>query len=788
VKFSLTHRRQIDALAQWRPFDRYNKGRNGDYEEARMRHASALICLWLLAAPALTQTLDTPADLTDEAALPRLMPRLAQGFIDTQRKGEPGDLAALFRAQLVAGLYSEALASLDKLRAPLAHDASPRVRARYLDYVLYARSQLTVKQSKTFQAAYRKTFRALIGPLDKRTAAMAVNGLSFDNVSRASQALQQDLAALKGRPAMSIAESSKLIGDYNDREIYRALGSLSAALIAEDDARRYTVQKDVQVAMPDGAGICALIVRPKEKRKLPTLLQFTIYNDVGALFREARRAASNDYIGVMGLTRGKGCSPGEIVPYEHDGADAAALIDWIAEQPWSDGKVGMYGGSYSGFTPWATAKHHPKALKAIMVGAPAAPGIDAPMEGNVFWNFIYPWPFYAATNKALNDEVYNDHARWAKLDHDWYESGRPYRDLDKIDGTANPIFARWIGHPDYDAYWQSMIPYKEEFARISIPVLQTAGYYFGGPGAAVYYLNQHVLYRPGAQHYLIIGPYDHFMAQRGTATADGNVDLVAGYRLDDTAKIDLTEIRYQWFDHTLKGGAMPAILADKINYEVTGANVWKHAPSVAAMASEALRYYLSADVADHAYRLATAAPAGGSIVLSVDLADRRDVDAQVPGGDVQDKGLDISNGLVFVSDPLSKDTELSGLFAGHLDFLVNKRDFDFQVSLYELTSDKDYVQLAPFWSRASNVQDRAHRHLLDPGNRQALDFRSIRLMSRQLKAGSRLVAVLSVVKEPGREINYGTGNEVIGESVADATEPLQITWFAGSYLDLPVHP
>ena len=61
-------------------------------------------------------------------------------------------------------------------------------------------------------------------------------------------------------------------------------------------------------------------------------------------------------------------------------------------------------------------------------------------------------------------------------------------------------------------------------------------------------------------------------------------------------------------------------------------------------------------------------------------------------------------------------------------------------------------------------------------------------MSRLLKAGSRLVAVISVVKEPGREINYGTGNEVIAESIADAKEPLQITWFAGSYLDLPVRP
>ena len=219
------------------------------------------------------------------------------------------------------------------------------------------------------------------------------------------------------------------------------------------------------------------------------------------------------------------------------------------------------------------------------------------MEGNAFWNFIYPWPFYTTTNKTLDEATYNDRVRWAKLNHNWYTSGRPYRDLEKIDGVPNPIFDRWISHPTYDTYWQSLIPYKDEFSSVSIPVLQTAGYYYGGPGAAVYYLSQHAQYRPDAQHYLIIGPYDHFMAQRGTATADGDVDTLSGYRLDPAAKIDLSEVRYRWFDYTLKGGLRPAVLVDKINYEVTGANLWKHAPSLAAMSTETARYFLSEDAA-----------------------------------------------------------------------------------------------------------------------------------------------------------------------------------------------
>ncbi len=753
-----------------------------------MRPANLLIFICLIAAPALAQQIDVPAEITDEAALPRVMPRFAKAVIAFQEAEQRPERATLFKAQLVAGLYGDALTSLDKLRAPLIEDPSPRIRARYLEYVLYARSRLAVRESKTpFPAVYRKTFRALIRPLDNRTSAMIVSRLSFDNLSQAGQALAQDLSELKGKRAISLAEAVKLIGDYNEREIYRAFGTVSADLITADDAHRYTIQKDVTVAMPDGGIVCALVIRPLGHAKLPALLQFTIYNDTATLLRDARRSASNDYVGVIGLVRGKGCSPGEIVPYEHDGADAANLVDWIAAQPWSDGKVGMFGGSYSGQAPWGAAKHQPKALKSIMVGAPVAPGIDVPMEGNVFWNFVYPWPFYTTTNKTLNDKVYYDRARWAKLDHDWYVSGRPYRDLDKIDGTPNPIFDRWTSHPAYDAYWQSMIPYKEEFSRISIPVLQTAGYYYGGPGAAVYYLSQHLKYRPDAQHYLIIGPYDHFMAQRGVA--EGDVDTLAGYTLDPAAKIDLTEVRYRWFDYTLKGGAKPAILADKINYEVTGANVWKHAPSLAAMATQSARYFLSAeaaDLADHAYRLSAAAT-GAAIPLSVDLADRRDVDAQTPGGGVQDKGLDSANGLVFISRPLAQPTEMSGLFSGHLEFVANKSDFDFEIRLFELSTAGDYFQLAPYWSRASYVQDLTHRNLLVAGERQSLDFRSVRLMSRELKAGSRLVAVLSIVKEPGREINYGTGKQVIDESIADAKPPLQITWFGASYLDLPVH-
>jgi uncharacterized protein len=770
-------------------------------------HRSLLsICSSFILAPVMAQTLSLP-DMSSEAALTHAMPQLARAAIAAQGDGRNADPASLFREQLVAGSYEDALKSLEKLRAPLLGDPSPRVRARYGEYILYARSALRAEQTKgTFEAAYRDTFHAFVGPLDNRTSAIILNTLSFDNLAQAQRALGLDLAQITGKVSISLPDGLKLIKDYNEREVYRAFGAATADLSAEDDAHRYLIQKDIKVATPGAGTVCAFTVLPIGRARLSALLQFTIYNDEAAVMREARRSASNDYAGVIGLTRGKGCSPDVIVPYEHDGADAAALVDWIAAQPWSDGQVGMYGGSYSGFTPWAAAKHHPKALKAIAVGAPVAPGIDAPMEGNIFWNFIYPWPFYTANDKALDNATYNDSERWARLDRNWYASGKPYRDLDKIDGTPNPIFDRWIAHPDYDAYWQSLIPYQQEFSQISIPVLETAGYYYGGPGAAVYYLTQHTLYRPDAPHYLLIGPYDHLMAQRGTATAEGNLDAISGYTIEESAKIDLVELRFRWFDYVLKGAPKPAILADKINYQVTGANIWKHVPSLEAMSNGSLRYYLSsrqfssANVSsgglsggglsggpDQAHRLTATPHRADSIHQSIDFADRHDVDLQTPGGGVQDQALDSTNGKIFISEPFAASTELSGLFNGHLDFIANKHDFDFQVALYELTTAHDYIQLAPYWARASYVKDRAHRKLLTPDTRQSLDFRSVRLMSRQVAAGSRLVVVLSILKESGREINYGSGKTVIDESIADAKVPLQISWSSASYVDLPVH-
>jgi hypothetical protein len=160
----------------------------------------------------------------------------------------------------------------------------------------------------------------------------------------------------------------------------------------------------------------------------------------------------------------------------------------------------------------------------------------------------------------------------------------------------------------------------------------------------------------------------------------------------------------------------------------------------------------------------------------------------VPSIDLINASLATRNDAMFVSEPLSKPTEFNGLFSGRLDFTVNKMDMDLNLILYERLAGGEYIRLfSPSYElRASYARDRVHRHLLRAGERQELTFRSERLTSRRLSQGSRLVLVLGINKRPDREINYGTGNDVSEESIADGKVPLKIRWHNDSYIEIPI--
>jgi putative CocE/NonD family hydrolase len=741
-----------------------------------------LLLLFLAAMPAWAAPefgFRPPATATDSKA-GAIMSDLAARLIPVYQDPDPERyLANLSALQMAVGDYAAADISRQSLRERRRKSDFGHPVGRGLIYDLYAHAKALETQSRfTFAEALTTSFRESIKHLNDREAHAVTQWLS-ESPALYQESLQRAFDQQRSSDTIDQADAVELIWKYVAFDAYRTFGPLVVLLNAEDDHQRYTVDSEIVIQTPNGASIPVVVIRPNSlSDPLPTLLEFRV--DDSQSF--AKDCAAHGYVGVVAYALGRQKSAAGFTPFLHDGEDARAVINWIAQQTWSDGRVGMYGEGYSGFVPWAAAaKKLPAALKAIATSAPNAPGINVPMEGNIPNNSAYAWSLEVSGTGAAessNDDV----AQWRALDQKWYRSGRRYRDMGRLFGKHNPIFIRWLNHPSYDGFWQQMVPYREQFAKINIPVLTMTGYFAASEPGALYYFAQHQRYNPHADHTLVIGPYDDAMMQRGTAAE------LHGYQVDAVALVDFRELRYKWFDHVFKGSATPALLTDSVNYQLMGSNEWQHAPSLDAMAGKSLRFYLDPGASGTIRRLTQHKKTNDAFVQqTVNFIDRTDA-AWTPSPGFISRSLAPRHGTIFISELLAKTTEFNGLFSGRLDFTVNKMDVDLNITLYELLANGDYVRLfSPTYEfRASYARDRSHRHILKAGERQELTFKSERMTSRQLKPGSRLVMVLSINKRPDREINYGTGGDVSEESIADGKIPLKIRWYSDSYIDIPV--
>jgi uncharacterized protein len=719
-----------------------------------------------------------PAAVTDPST-PSVMRDLAQRLLPVyQDLDSDRYLANLSALQMVAGNYAAAFESRQSLRERRRRADAARPISRSVIYDIYASAKATETQGGvSFAQAFTKSFRDVVPRLGDQDA-YAVTRWFETPLPVLRDTLQKAFDQQRSKDSISQTDAVQLVWTYLTYEAYRNFGPLVDLLDAADDRARYTADDEILIKTADGAGIAALLVRPNNPGKpLPTLLEITTDDSQNY----AKECAAHGYVGVVAYPRGYGKSADRVVPFQKDGEDARAVIDWIAKQPWSDGRVGMFGEGYGAFSAWAAAKRVPPALKAIATSAATAPGIDVPMDGSIFQNSAYRWSLCATNSTAEVKDSCGDDDVWRDLDQKWYRSGKRYRDLGRIHGQPNPIFIRWLNHPSYDPYWQKMVPFQEQFARIDIPMLTITGYYAQSAPGDLYYFTQHTRYNRRADHTLVIGPYEDGALQRGTSP------VLHGYQVDSAAAIDLHELRYQWFDSVLKGGAAPPLLKDRVNYEVMGANEWQHAASLDAMATGSLKLFLGSIPSGDGYPLTQHKPLHPAFVhQTVSLSDRSDA-GWMPPAEIITRSLALHNGAMFVSEPLTAATEVSGLFSGRLDFTVNKMDMDLDITLYELQAGGDYIRLfSPTYEfRASYAHDRVHRHLLEAGERQVLAFKSERITSRQLAAGSRLVMVLAVNKRPDREVNYGTGNDVSEESIADGKIPMKIRWFGDSYIEIP---
>jgi len=748
-----------------------------------MKTCMLIVVLLIWSGSASAQQFEIPRK--DGGAVPEVaITGLFDKVIASRESGEVEFPDASFaHLQIATGRHADAMGTIHAIVRGLVDAGEARRADRWMPYLVYAQAKAMESGSGIpFDTAYGRAFRERFGNTDDLAANHAQYWFTAD-LDRARADLDGALKEHASIRSVSLPDALELARQYAFVEAHEAATRLGPALIAEDEQARYIVEENHVFTTAQGATLSAVVVRArKQPERKPVALLFTIYTDLGQHLQQAKQAAARGYVGVVVDARGKRLSTDRIVPYEHEVDDANAAVDWASRQPWSNGEVGMYGGSYSGFAAWAAAKRGHRALKTIVPYVAAIPGQGLPMENNIFLSANYGWAFFVANNRFLDSDTYSQRERWKTLDEKWFKSGRPYREIDRVDGTPNPLLQRWLLHPAYDAYWQAMVPYREDFSRIDIPVLSITGYYDDGQISALHYFKEHYRYKPDAEHYLLIGPYDHFGAQ-----APFKTPVLNGYRIDPVAQFDTVDVTFQWLDYVMRGGARPELLKGRVNYEVMGANEWRNAPSLAAAGGGSIDFYLSDALAGGHRLLSKEKPASiAMLAQQVDFADRMTFShGYYPDPIVRDS-LPVESGLSFISAPFDHPVTISGTFSGELKARINKRDFDFAVVLYEMMADGRVMQLSYYLGRASFARDMGTRVLLEPGEWTSIPFERTRMVSRRLEKGSRLLAVLDVVKDPMHQVNYGTGRDVSDESIADAVIPLDIEWRTDSYLRIPL--
>ncbi|MCS3868156.1 putative CocE/NonD family hydrolase [Chryseobacterium ginsenosidimutans] len=546
------------------------------------------------------------------------------------------------------------------------------------------------------------------------------------------------------------------------------------------DEKNLIIQDSIIIKTKDDGTLSLTLILNKNKLPENTVLVNTIYPDPKNIDL-VKNFVNNDYVAVILNSRGKYLSENTIEPFEHEANDINEVIDWIIKQPWSNGKVGMIGGSYLGFSQWAATKNLHPALKTIVPEAATGIGtINFPMINNIFSCYSLQWLDYVTFNKTTNSKSFYDQKKWNSVFKTWYQSGLPFRKLDSISGKPNYIFQRWLDHPNYDEYWKKMIPYHEDFSKITIPILSTTGYFDADKSGALYYFREHNKYKKENEHYLIIGPYDHSGAQGFIKNE------LRGYKIDPVASIDLNKIWLEWFDYIFKNQPKPSFLKDKINFQVMGTNEWRSTRSMDVFEKNKAKFYLNNEEGN--LSLSNSKTGNNNFsTLKIDLKDRTDADELLSlKYNIVDDNLYTKNNLLFKTEPFKKSLEFSGSFSGDIVFSVNKKDADLYLSLYEETTNGQYFLLSSYVTRASYANDSERRTLLTAGKIKDISFINNDFVSKKIEKGSKLIVMIGVVKSPYWQLNYGTGKEVSTEDMSDAKEPMEIKLYNKSYIEFPL--
>jgi putative CocE/NonD family hydrolase len=561
--------------------------------------------------------------------------------------------------------------------------------------------------------------------------------------------------------------------------VFGLLFALACISAAADESKPQAAdpvqfQWGVKIPLRDGVKLNATLYRPlDQKEPLPCVFTLTpyiaqSYHDRGMYF------AGHGYVFLTIDVRGRGNSEGEFTPMLQEAKDGHDIVEWLGTQSYCNGKVTMWGGSYAGYDQWATAKEFPSHLATIVPVASPKPGVDYPMRNNIFYPYDMQW-LTLVSGHAAQDKIFGDSGFWSAQFRRWYEAHAPFAEVDRYLGNPSPIFQTWILHPAQDAYWDSFSPTREQYAKIDLPILTITGDYDGDqPGAMAFY-RDYMQYGPASgkdRHYLIIGPWDH----PGTRTPQAEV---AGLKFGEASLLDMNALHKAWYDWTMKGGAKPEFLKDKVAFYMVGEEAWRYAPTLDAVTARSEPWYLDsaggrANDVFASGDVDKRAPGRGKpdsyVYDPLDTAPAQWETVDVPNGLTDQRGILNSAGkiLVYHTPPFAADTDLAGFMKLSAWISLDQPDTDFIAAVYEIKADGSSVALTDDMLRARYRKSFREAQMVKPGAIERYDFAHFSFAARRIAKGSRLRLLIAPVNSVWSQKNYNSGGVVATESGKDA--------------------
>ena len=516
---------------------------------------------------------------------------------------------------------------------------------------------------------------------------------------------------------------------------------------------------NVKVPMRDGVELSADLYLPRASGTFPTVLMRTPYsNNMDVTIERARVLANDGYACVIQDIRGRWDSDGDYYPFHPDVDDGFDTQEWVGQQEWSNGKIGMAGSSYLGLVQWLSAPLRSQYLTCL------APRVIC---GDFYNGLVYPGGALQL-NVVMTWGMRTNGRTGQSIDyHDWTNAFRalPVGDADLSAGRALGFFKDWIEHPAYDDYWNA-IDVEDKWNEIEVPAFSMGGWF--DLYSADAFTNFNGIRENGRtpearQSRLIVGPWPHALS---TSSKTGDVDFGAG----SLADLDGEETR--WFDYWLKGIDNGIGDEPPLRLFIMGINEWRDEHEWPLARTDWQRWHLHSDGDANSVR--------GGGCLSIDTPTDEPVDRFVydpefpvqtvggnnccspdivPWGPYDQRAVEMrSDVLVYTSDPFEEDMEVTGPIKVVLYAATDGPDTDWTAKLVDVFPTGYAMNLCDGIFRARYRESRSESRLLEPNRVYEYEI-DVAVTGNVFQKGHSVRIEISSSNFPRFDRNLNTGKD-----------------------------